>query len=265
MSNDLAHHIGQGLVGQNAQAVPSACRPAPLSCAAPCATNTVNSQRKMREHVSDRRRAACAISPGAEARRGGERTLCVEIMRPFAARHFAHAAEQAFFRPRAQQHAPVGAQHDEGSAAPQFAFALWRLARERLLIAARVRGAGLVPRTEARRPDAWASRAWRRDPSAPARNRRSGCAGSSEAASSLISGLAAGSASSTANSRVTTRSTLPSTGTAGASKAIAAIAASRVVADAGQRAQRRDARRGKCRQCRATTVRAQACRLRARA
>ena len=41
----------------------------------------------------------------------------------------------------------------------------------------------------------------------------------------LDRGFAAGNSSSTANSRATTRSTLPSTGTAGASNAIAAIAA----------------------------------------
>ena len=63
--------------------------------------------------------------------------------------------------------------------------------------------------------------------------------GVSRAASARRRGLAAGSGSSTAKSRAITRSTLPSTTTAGRSKAMAAIGGGGVGADAGQLAQLR--------------------------
>ncbi len=135
-------------------------------------------------------------------------------------------AEQAFVGPRVRNRIDaVGAQRHEGRAAPQLAFALRRLAREGLLrrrAPARRRHRSTDTSTQAGffGVQMVAPRSISACAKSPARR-----GGSSDAASALMRGFAAGNSSSTANSRVTTRSTLPSTGTAGASKAIAAIAA----------------------------------------
>src|SRR5207244_1801750 len=54
------------------------------------------------------------------ARRFGVRLLLVEVVRPRRGRHFGHAAEQAFCRPRAHQDESIGAhEHEGGAAAPE--------------------------------------------------------------------------------------------------------------------------------------------------
>ncbi len=131
----------------NRQVEPSACRSAPATRARTVGDENRKLQRKMREHVAHHARQAPPFG-ALQARRRAQRVALVEIMRPFAARHFRHRGEQAFVRALAQQHAAVGAQRDEGRAAPQFAFALGRLAREGLLVAARVGRADVVPRTQ---------------------------------------------------------------------------------------------------------------------
>ena len=133
----------------------------------------------------------------------------------------------------------IGAQRDEGRAAPQPAFALRRLARKRLLVAARIRGACAIHghRAQAGRfgEQIVAPRSIIACAKSPER-----FGGSNDAASRLIPGLAAGNSSSTANSRAITRSTLPSTGTAGRIERDRGDRRGGVVADAGQRAQRVD-------------------------
>ena len=163
----------------------------------------------------------------APFRRGADRkrTALVEVVRPVAARHFRHRGEQALVGTLAQKDRAIGAQRDEGSTAPQFAFALGRLAREGLLVAARVGGTLAVPRAQrAGRPLGRAQRRAQihqrlREIAGPLRRQQRG-------RQPLDLGFCRRQvAASTANSRATTRSTLPSTGTAGASYAIAATAA----------------------------------------
>src|SRR5476651_813938 len=101
----------------------------------------------MREHMRD---GAGELSPLRLQRRSVERGFQIEIMRPVAARHFGHRAEQAFFRTLAEQQTAIGAQRDEGSTAPQLAFALRPLMRKLLLPSERARHASLAP---------WAQRA----------------------------------------------------------------------------------------------------------
>ena len=67
----------------------------------------------------------------------------------------------------------------------------------------------------ARRPAVWGSRSWRRDPSAPARNRRPAPRQQGRRQSRFYRGLAAGRSLRPRTAAYSTRSTLPSTGTAG--------------------------------------------------
>ncbi len=76
-----------------------------------------------------------------------ERGLLVEGMRPFARRHFRHAAEKAVRRPGTDEHAPIVAQKDESRAAPQASLALGFLDREGLCIPTRGRRAVRAQRT----------------------------------------------------------------------------------------------------------------------
>ena len=87
------------------------------------------------------------------------------------------------------------------------------------------RRAGARSRGRCRRPAPAACRSWPRDPSPPAHSRPAAPPASAAPPAPRSSGFAAGSGVSTAKSRAITRSTLPSTTTAGRSKAIAAIAA----------------------------------------
>ena len=143
-----------------------------------CAVKTVSSSGKCvntwRTTPGSRRHFGCPRGAAPP-----QRFRDIEIMRPVAARHFGHAAEQALVGPRAHQHRAVGAHRDEGRAAPQLALRAWAPCAEtspgrRARAPRRPRSTGT-----ARRPASSACRWWRRDPSAPARNRRRGCGGSS--------------------------------------------------------------------------------------
>src|SRR6185369_16354727 len=85
-------------------------------------------------------RLAMPTCHALQRRRLLQRRLVVLSGQPCRARHFGHAAEQAFFRPRSDQEF-IAARDDEGGAATQRARLLRRLARKRLLIAACARHA----------------------------------------------------------------------------------------------------------------------------
>ena len=186
-------------------------------------------------------------------------------MRPFAARHFGHGAEQSFFRALAQQHAPVGAQRHEGRAAAQFAFALWRLARKFLLTPP----SACATQTSLHGHSAQAGRLGEQ---MVAPRSISACAksparlgGNNAAASRLMIGLAAG------NFLLDGKQPRHHALDIAVHRHRRGIERDRrhrrrgVVADAGQRPQRLKIGSGKIPPWRSTTARAQACRLRARA
>ena len=182
-----------------------------------------------------RMRAVAGCRPSRALYRRASR---IEIRRPRRRRHFGHAAEQALRRARAHQHDSRrrGRRRRRRRAGARLrASAPWR--GKVSGVAARMRRAVLVPGAERagrllRRADGGAEIHHRLGEIAGARSRRQ-----RRARARGSRGLAPGSGVSTAKSRAITRSTLPSTGVAGASKAIAAIGGRRVVADAGQRAQ----------------------------
>ena len=104
-------------------------------------------QRKMREHMGDHARLAMPARDALQHGRLLQRRFVVLRGEPVRARHFGHAAEQAFFGTGADQKL-IAARDDESRAAPQLAGFLRRLARKRLLIAARARRATLVERAQ---------------------------------------------------------------------------------------------------------------------
>ena len=157
-----------------------------------------------------------AAKGGARLRRG---------LAPRSAGQAEHAAEQARGRAGLDQHGPVVAQREPGGAVPDGLRRLLRPARQLGGDA----GAGARHRREpagrCRRRARAGCRRWRRGPSPPGRSRRAAPPASAPRRARAARGFAAGSGASTARSRAITRSTLPSTTTAGRSKAIAAIAA----------------------------------------
>ena len=191
--------------------------------------------------------------------------LAPRRLAPRGRRHFDHAAEQPLLRAAAQQHRAVRrgsarTRRRGAAAAPAFRPAPASPRRCRAARAAQSSRHGHSTQRGRRGVQIVAPRsiiAWAKSPAR--------CAGTSAAASARRRGLAAGSGSRTAKSRATTRSTLPSTA------AVAPVEGDRrdrrrgVVADPGQRAQRRDVVAERRPPCRSTTARAQACRLRARA
>ena len=223
----------------------------------------------MREDVRARRRAGGAISCpapfAAKARRAVERVALVEVARPGGGRHFGHAAEQAFRRPRAHQ-------HDNRR----------RAARRRPRRgAARLRASAPCAETSRRRR----ARAPRK-PSFHGQSAQAGFFGvqmvaprsiiacaksparargvSARAKRADLAAWPPAAASSTAKSRAITRSILPSTGDRRRVERDRRDRGRRVGADARQRAQLGFGC-GKCPPWRSTTACAQACRLRARA
>src|SRR5579863_6127101 len=114
-------------------------------------------ERKMREYVAYRTRQPPPRHPlqpdpplrfsRRQARRAVERLGFVEIRRPAGRGNFGHAAEETLRRARAHEHKAVGATGDEGGAAAQRAFALAHPPRKGLGVAARARGAAIIPRT----------------------------------------------------------------------------------------------------------------------
>src|SRR5690349_13391392 len=136
---DLAHDIRQGLSGRIGEPDPARIL-GRFRCARDPCNEYCELEREMCENVAYD--AGDTPPPGTrDTRRRSGRTVDVEIVRPLAAGNFAHATEQAFLRATTQKHACIVTQGYESRTAPQLAFSLRHLARERLLVTARIRAA----------------------------------------------------------------------------------------------------------------------------
>ena len=239
MSNDLAHDVRQGLAGK----IAIFAQRAPLGAGVArgtCATKTVSSSGKCVNTWRDdaRQLAPFRFQPSGAAcervhrDRNHAPSRCPALRSWSRAGLFPGAGAAARGRRRAAPRRPRRGAICLRALAPCAEIPPDGRAR-----------APRKPRSTgtARRPAAWASRWWRRDPSSACAKSPARRGGNSDAASRLMVGLAAGNASSTANSRDTTRSTLPSTGTAGGIEGDRRHRRRGVVADARQRAQGFDA------------------------
>ena len=265
MRQHLAHDVRQRFARQDRQASPSARLWAPASRADTRSDEYGELERKMREHMASRRRAAapscfrCEMTARSEAHAFISKSCAQSLpgtsvmapSRPFSGRvrsstrPSARSATNA--APRRNLPSRLGALRGKVSWSP------------------RSRDDTTRSTDTARRPDVWASRSWRRDPSAPARNRRRGAAAAMTSASCLMTGLAAGNYVLDGEQPRHHALDIAVDRHRGRVERDRRHRGRGVVADAGQRAQALRCSFGKIPPWRSTTARAQACRLRARA
>ena len=146
MRDDLAHHIRERFILKRRNRHPARSLRRTGARGNACGVDD-KLQRKMRKNVGD---DACLAMPAGNAfqqRPLLQRRLVVLRGKPMRGRYFGHAAEQAPFRPRADQEL-IAARDDERSPTPQRAGLFRRLARKNLLIAARTGRAIITERAQ---------------------------------------------------------------------------------------------------------------------